>query len=70
MSTPQPGTDRKWQTIGIVLVVVAALLLLPLVNDGSRVDVFGLDIPVWLVAFAFYALGVLAGAAAVRSRTS
>ena len=36
--------------------------------DSSDVDVFGLTVPVWLLTFVFYALGVIGGWAAERSR--
>jgi len=37
--------------------------------DSPDVEAFGLDVPAWLMGLVFYVLGVLAGAAAERSRS-
>lgn len=69
MSNPPAPVQRKWRTIGLEFVVLAVVLLMPLLHDGSLVELLGVDLPAWLVALAFYALCVGAGAAAVRSRS-
>ena len=52
-----------------LLVFVLFVILESQMWDSPDVEVFGLDVPAWLMGLVFYVLGLLAGAAAERSKS-
>lgn len=52
-----------WATIALVVV-----LLLPLRRSDVLVEVYGFEIAVWILAIAFYFVGIVAGWASFKAR--
>lgn len=52
-----------WVALGLTVA-----LLLPLRQIDQSVQIYGLNMPVWLVAVIFYVLGLAAGWASFRAR--
>ena len=63
----QDRTGQK-KIAGYLIVLVAFLLLWPLTQSGDSVEIFGVTVPIWLVALVFYALGLGASWAFQRSK--
>ena len=52
-----------------VAIAVAVALLIPLRGVDASVEVYGLDVAVWLVAVVFYLVGIVAGWASFKARS-
>ena len=57
------ATALLWVAIALVVV-----LLLPLRQVDVAVEIYGVEVAVWLLAVVFYLVGVLAGFAAFMAR--
>ena len=53
-----------------LLFLAAFIVLQAGIWDSPDVDLYGLEVPMWLLAFVFYVLGAGAGWAAERSKSS
>lgn len=49
-------------------IAVAIALLIPLRQSGVSVQVYGVEMAVWVVAIVFYLIGLAAGWAAFKAR--
>lgn len=70
METQQQQTrgSRGYRSITFVVLAVTLALLPPLRQVEALVPIYGVDVPVWLVAIGFYTLGLAAGWASLRAR--
>lgn len=70
METQQQQTrgSRGYRSITFIVFAVTLALLLPLRQVEAAVPIYGVDVPVWLVAIGFYTLGLAAGWASLRAR--
>lgn len=70
METQQQQTrgSRGYRSITVIVLAVTLALLLPLRQVEASVPIYGVDVPLWLVAIGFYTLGLAAGWASLRAR--
>lgn len=62
------GGGRRPMALLWVTIALAVALLLPLRRSDVLVDVYGFQIAVWILAIAFYFVGIVAGWASFRAR--
>jgi hypothetical protein len=65
---PAPGRNRGATVLLWVAIIVTIALLLPLRGLDVSVEVYGVQVAVWLLALVFYLVGVVAGWASFRAR--
>lgn len=71
MVTDPKGTGGGLGAMALlwVAIAVAIALLLPLRNAAVSVDLYGVNVDVWILAVVFYLVGVVAGWASFRARS-
>lgn len=68
--TNQPAPQRNpGATVLLWVTIIAAVaLLLPLRGLDVSVELYGVQVAVWLLAIVFYLIGIVAGWASFRAR--
>ncbi len=62
------GGSRGAMIVLWLAIAAAIALLLPLRGVDSSVEIYGIEVAVWLLAVVFYLVGVVAGWASFRAR--
>jgi hypothetical protein len=62
------GGSRAAMAVLWGAIAVAVALLLPLRGTDASVELYGLEVAVWLLAVVFYLVGTVAGWASFRAR--
>lgn len=65
---PSSGRRRAPLIVLWVAIALVVVLLIPLRQSSVLVEVYGVEVAVWLVAVVFYLAGIVAGFAAFRAR--
>lgn len=62
------GANGRFLVLMWLAIAVAVALLVPLRESEIRVEIYGVEMAIWLVAAVFYIIGLAAGWAAFMAR--
>lgn len=70
MTNQQPASERSRGSVVLLWasIIAAIALLLPLRGMDVSVELYGVDVAIWLMALVFYLVGVVAGFASFMAR--